>query len=138
MSPFERKKGKISRVTFNGAVKPIYDSFSGAGAEKVYDVLSAYLHSCVSGLRQTDLANMITNPTLFKALMLLFPMVAERVHDRHPDEFTAGHFDEILRPMFQRVKKATLASPGKSPGSLFETFRKSLQTGFTIGSGTGS
>lgn len=135
MSPFERKKGKISRVTFNGAIKPIYDSFAGAGPDTVYDVLSAYLQSCAAGLRDNDVAGMMTNPTLFKALMLLFPVVAERVHDRHAGEYTAGHFDEIMRPMFQRVRKSSLANPGKSAGSLLDAFRKGLQTGFTIGSG---
>lgn len=138
MSPFERKKGRISRVTFNGAIKPIYDAFADVGPEKVYEVLSAYLHSCTAGLRENDLSSMITNPTLFKALMLLFPTVAERVHDRHPGEYTVGHFDEILKPMFQRVRKSTLANPGKSAASLLDAFRKGLQTGFTIGSGSGA
>ena len=41
MSPFERRKGKISRVTFNNAIKPIYDSFAGAEPDYVYEVLSA-------------------------------------------------------------------------------------------------
>jgi DGQHR domain-containing protein len=135
MSPYERKKGKISRVTFNSAVKPILESFSGVGPETVYDVLNAYLQSCVTGLRDSDLSGMITNPTLFKALMLLFPIVAERVHDRHPGQYTVGHFDEILKLMFQRVRKSTLANPGKSAASLVDALRKGLQTGFTIGSG---
>jgi DGQHR domain-containing protein len=126
MSSFERKKGKISRVTFNGAIKPIYDSFSGAEPDKVYEVLSAYLQSCVSGLRQNGVAVMITNPTVFKALLLLFPMVAERVHDRHPDEYTATHFDEILRPMFSRIRKSSISNPGKSAASLFDALRKGL------------
>jgi DGQHR domain-containing protein len=132
MSPFERKKGKISRVTFNGAIKPIYDLFAAAGPETVYEVLSAYLQSCLAGLREHEVQNMITNPTLFKALMLLFPTVAERVNDRHPNEFTTAHFDEILKPMFQRARKGTLASPGKSAASLVEGFRKGLKTGFII------
>ncbi len=136
MSPFERKKGRISRVTFNSAVKPIYDSFAGATPEKVYDVLSAYLHSCATGLRENEVAEMITNPVLFKALMLLFPTVAERVHDRHPGDYTSSHFDEILGPMFQRVRKTALANPGKSSTSLLEVFRKGLQTGFSIGNGS--
>jgi DGQHR domain-containing protein len=135
MSPFERKKGKISRVTFNNAIKPIYESFGEVGPEVVYDVLSSYLHSCVSGLRENNLSSMITNPTLFKALMLLFPTVAERVNDRHPGEYTIANFESILKPMFHRMKKSVLSNPGKSAASLLDAFRKGLQTGFTIAVG---
>jgi len=138
MSPFERKKGKISRVTFNNAMKAIFESFSGATPDHVYDVLSAYLQCCVSGLRENDAATMITNPTMFKALMLLFPTVAERVADRHASEFTAGNFDEIMRPMFSRVRRADFSNPGKSANTLYDTFRKGLRSGFTIGSGAGA
>lgn len=135
MSPFERKKGKISRVTFNNAIKPIFDSFSGANPDYVYDVLSAYVQCCVAGLRDNGVEPMITNPTMFKALMLLFPTVAERVADRHANDFTVAHFDEIAAPMFQRVRRSDLANPGKSATALYDIFRKGLRSGFTIGSG---
>ena len=135
MSSSERRKGKISRVTFNSAMKAIYDSFTGASAEYVYNVLSAYLLCCKSGLREHKLEQLIANPTMFKALMLLFPTVAERVNDRHPGDFSVSHFDEIVSPMFQRIKRTDLANPGKSPTLLYETFRKALRSGFTIGTG---
>lgn len=138
MSPFERRKGKISRVTFNGAIKPIFDTLSGAKSEYVYDVLSAYLQSCLSGLRKNDAEATITNPTMFKGLMLLFPTVAEKVADRHGSEFTLANFDEVLAPMFERVRRADLANPGKSASSLVDVFKKGLRTGFTIGSGSAS
>lgn len=136
MSPSERRKGKVSRVTFNNAMKAIYDSFSGASPEYVYDVLSAYLIGCKSGLREHKLEELISNPTMFKALMLLFPIVAERVNDRHSGNYNVANFDEIVGPMFQRVKRNDLANPGKSPTSLFENFSKTLRSGFTIGTGS--
>lgn len=135
MSPSERKKGKLSRVTFNNAMKAIFESFTGASADYVYQVLSAYILCCKSGLREHALEELMSNPTVFKALMLLFPTVAERVNDRHPNEFTVSHFDEIVTPMFQRLKRSDLANPGKSPTPLYETFKKALRSGFTIGSG---
>ena len=135
MSPFERKKGQISRVTFNNAIKPIYDSFSGAKPTFIYDVLSAYLRCCISGLRQNDAEQMITNPTMFKALMLLFPTIAERVADRHMSSFTVANFDEIMGPMFLRVRRYDFSNPGKSSTALVDTFRKGLRAGFTIGTG---
>jgi hypothetical protein len=135
MSPSERKRGKVSRVTFNAALKPITDAFAGAEADWVFDVLSGYLHACVAGLREMDLAGSITNPTVFRALMLLFPTVAERVSDRHPNEFTVAHFDEIIGPLFARLKKSDLERPGTSHINLHEVLRKALRSGFTIGRG---
>jgi hypothetical protein len=135
MSPFERKKGKISRVTFNGALKPVLDTFTGATADYVYQVLAAYFRSCLGGLRQNDLGELITNPTMFKSLVILFPTIAEKVADRHGPLFTLDNFDEIMSPMFERVRRSDLANPGKSPSSLVETFKKGLRTGFTIGAG---
>lgn len=136
MSPYERKKGKISRVTFNGALKPVLDTFAGASTSYVYDVLRSYFESCLGGLRQNDLSDLITNPTMFKALVILFPFVAEKVSDRHKQKFTLEHFDEILCPMFERVRRSDLANPGKSPSYMVEIFKKGMRTGFTIGAGS--
>ncbi|RYF64172.1 MAG: DGQHR domain-containing protein, partial [Cytophagaceae bacterium] len=138
MSPFERKKGKISRVTFNGALKPVLDTFSGANAEYVYQVLASYFQSSLGGLRRNDVSELITNPTMFKALVMVFPVIAEKVSDRHGNQFTLDHFDQILVPMFERIRRSDLASPGKSPTSLVDVFRKGLRTGFTIGAGSSS
>lgn len=135
MSPFERKKGKISRVSFNGALKPVLDTFVGATTEYVYQVLAAYFHSCLAGLRHNDVAEFIANPTMFKALVSLFPTIAEKVADRHGSQFTASNFDEVLAPMFERVRRSDLANPGKSPAALVDTMKKGLRTGFTIGVG---
>ncbi len=76
LSPSEKQTGKISRVTFNAALKAIWETFVGSDARHVYDVLSAYLHACISGLRGRDAAESITNPALFKVLLLLFPTIA--------------------------------------------------------------
>lgn len=138
MSPFERKKGKISRVTFNGALKSVLDTFVGASPDYVYQVLAAYFQSCLGGLRQNEVADLITNPTMFKALVMIFPTIAEKVADRYGSQFTLDHFDEILAPMFERVRRSDLANPGKSPTSLVDIFKRGLRTGFTIGAGSSS
>lgn len=44
MSPSTRSRGKISRVTFNTALRPIWNAFAGNPAEFVYQALSSYLH----------------------------------------------------------------------------------------------
>jgi DGQHR domain-containing protein len=81
LSPSERRKGKLSRVTFNAALKSIWTAFAESDPDFVYKVLSAYLSACLAGLRIHNAEANIINPTLFKALILLFPNVAERVVD---------------------------------------------------------
>jgi DGQHR domain-containing protein len=133
MSSAERKKAKISRVTFSAALKPIFTSFAGSPSKYVYEVISAYLEAWLSGLRTQKLEDMITSPTLFRAIMLLFPVIAEKVSDRYGEQFTADHFVEVLRPVFSRTKKADFQSPGNSPGALYDLLRRQLESGFSLG-----
>lgn len=135
MSPSSRSKGKISRVTFNTALQAVSQVLKGADAETVYSVLSAYLHAWGPLLRtHGEYSKLITNSTLFRAIVLLFPHVAERVSDRHGSNFSAENFAEVLRPAFSRLKAQTIKQPGSSPTALCETFKKALQSGFSLGS----
>lgn len=132
MSPFERKRGRISRVTFNAAAKKILPVFAGSEGSEIYRVLAAYLHACLSGLRTHEAEDKITNPTLFSAFMMLFPNIAERVSDKTGGHFTAENFSTILDPMFNRIKSADLRKPGPSPRQLFESMRRASTSTFTI------
>jgi len=133
MSSAERKSGKISRVTFNAAMKPVFSALEGTNTAHAYEVLSAYIHAWLSGLRDREVEEKITNPTLFRAIMLLFPIVAEKAADRYGDALSSENFSEVLRPVLSRAKKSDLQSPGKSPSVLFDTLRKQLESGFSIG-----
>src|SRR5208282_5254000 len=82
LSPSERRKGMISRVTFNAALKSVDGAFVDASAEDVYGVLNLYLRACLAGLALHEAQANIANPALFKALVLLFPSIAERVAER--------------------------------------------------------
>lgn len=133
LSPSERRAGKISRVTFNQALKSIWTAFSDSDGQSVYAVLSAYLHACLNGLRTHGAAEKITNPTLFKSLMLTFPNAAQRVSDRFGGDYTVANFEQVLTPLFRNVKKVEFLRPGASHVSLHETFRKALSAGFSLG-----
>jgi hypothetical protein len=67
--------------------------------------------------------------------VLLLPAAAERVSNRHGEEYTVEHFSEILDPFFSRIKKADLKRPGGSPVALHETFKRAMESGFSIGRG---
>jgi DGQHR domain-containing protein len=132
LSPSERRKGKISRVTFNAALKSIEHAFVDAEAPDVYGVLNAYLTACVAGLRYHGVEANIANSALFKALALLFANVAERVSDRHGGAYTVKNFEDVLTPFFRRLKKGDLPRPGVGHLALYENYRKALSAGFSL------
>lgn len=132
LSPSERRKGKISRVTFNAALKSIDGAFVDAEAVDIYRVLNTYLRACVSGLETHGVAANLVNPALFKALILLFANVAERVADRHGGRYTLQNFEDVLGPFFRRLKKGDLPKPATGHLALYETYRKTLSSGFSL------
>jgi DGQHR domain-containing protein len=132
LSPAEKRKGKITRVTFNSAFKAIQDAFVDASAEDVYQVMNAYLAACVSGLAFHKAQENIANPVLFKALVMLFANIAERVSDRHGGKYTVANFEEVLHPFLRRLKKNELPKPGATPPVMLDYFRKTLSAGFSL------
>lgn len=132
LSPAEKRKGLLSRVTFNAAMRSIKKAFDGASAEDVYQVFNAYLTGCRHGLGLHGLDANIVHPALFKALALLFINVAERVADRHGAQYTVANFEEVLIPFFRRLKKSDLPRVGLGPAGLYDYFNKALSAGFLI------
>lgn len=132
LSPAEKRKGMISRVTFNAALRSIRKAFEGAPAADVYAVLNAYLLACRRGLGLHDLDAQLANPVLFKALTQLFVNVAERVADRHGGNYTVANFEEVLIPFFRRLKKSELPRAGLTAAALHEYYAKALSAGFLI------
>jgi DGQHR domain-containing protein len=131
MSPASRAAGKISRVTFNAALKPILSVFENAEGDHVYRVLEAYVRAFVEGCDRLEARKAIVNPTVFRAMMHLFPEVGGRVKDRYRD-YTTDNFSAVLSPIFHRLKNSDLLKPSKSHIELFEAFSKALRQSFTL------
>lgn len=126
MSPAQKKSGKISRVTFNSAIKPIYGVFGDRDAIEIYTFLNAYLKAMCTGLQKKGL-NSITKPTIFKAIMQFFPQVA-RLTD---GEYTVEKFSEILTPMFAAISTSKI-SKASSIKTITDHFAECLNRGFTL------
>jgi DGQHR domain-containing protein len=92
LSPSAKTVGKISRVTFNAAVKPLVPVFSESDPQKAYSAISAYLHAFLTSATEAKLKPNITNPIVFRAVVSVFPEVAQRVKDRHGADYTVLHF----------------------------------------------
>lgn len=132
MTPAARASGKISRVTFNAAVKPLLAVFSDFEAEEIYEALRGYLRAFLAGAkaRKTDVE--ITNSTIFRGSLMLFPDVARRVKERYGAQYTEEHFTDIMAPMFSNLKMSTLKRPGNSSKALKDNLLKAMESGFKL------
>jgi DGQHR domain-containing protein len=133
LTPSSRQKGKISRVTMNAALSPIWNVFGLMPAEESYAALRDYLHAWIPVLRANDAQTNLTNSTLLRAIFLIFPLAAQRVNSKYGDIYATPHFEEALRPIFSKAKKSQLKTPGAKPLALAEEFKKMLESGFSIG-----
>lgn len=132
MSPSKRQAHKLSRVTFNNAVKPTLQIFSDGDSERIYPPIRAYMSAFISGLESIGVDEVITNPIVFRAIMDIFPNVAERVRDRYGKGFEEGNFMSVLEPLFSKAKQSWFIKPSKSYKELSETLSKTLKSSFTI------
>ena len=133
MSSSARASGKLSRVTFNAAVKPILSSFATNSSSIIYPALKSYLRVFYKGLNSLGARDTIVNPIVFRAIFEVFPEVAQRVVDRHGPSFKDESFDDILTNLFARVKSSAFTKPPKSHKELAGDFSKALKSGFIIG-----
>jgi len=132
LSPAERKKGLISRVTFNAAMKPLIPIFSGSDAPEIYEALSAYVSAFVKGADHLKAKGVITKPPVFRGAMLLFADTAQTAKDRFGKPYTADKFYEVLKPMFNRISSNNLKKPGNSHKELHSILSKALRTSFVL------
>lgn len=132
MSPAARSSGKISRVTFNAAVKVLIPIFGDSQADGIYSAVRAYLNAFLAGARERKLEPDLTNSTTFRATMMLFPEVARSVKDRYGADYTVSNFAEVVNPMFERLRTTTFKRPGNSHKQLHDTLMKALKTNFTL------
>ena len=133
LTPASRSAGKLTRVTFNQAFKPLIPMFSQSQDDNVvYEATKTYLLAFVGGLQKIKSADAVTNATVFKAIMQLFPEAARRVKDRKGSVYTADNFAEVLAPLFLRLKPQMLKKPGASYKALHDTMDDILRKSFSL------
>lgn len=120
MSPSSRTKGKISRVTFKKAIKPILPKVMENDAPDVYKALNLYLLSFKQKAEEiTQNSKVIANPIIISASFLFFPDVSSRVIDKF-SVLTADHFTAVLSPVFKKLRSSSFVRIGNSPRKLYE------------------
>lgn len=131
LSPSDRIKGKISRVTFNAALKPVMGAFVGKEPEDIYTALRGFIGAFISGADKRGAPGAIVKPVVFRAAMQLFPQVAQRVKDKNA-AYSINSFVDALSPLFTRIKLKTLMQPPLSQSALFNEMSDALRTSFTL------
>ena len=113
MSASARKSGKISRVTFNSAVKHTVDQFLESDRELIWEGLNLYFKSIVKCFDEEKSipASAISNPLVFKAWMNFFPYVMQRYLDRNGMVFRIDLFTDLIRPVVIKLPLKNLTNP---------------------------
>lgn len=133
LSPTERAKGKVSRVTFNAAVKPLLGVVASVNDSEVHLILSSYISALQERLDEVGAKLALTNSAVvFKAFMRLFPDVARKVKDRHGPSYSHENFIEAIEPLTLSLQASRLRNPGTSVQDLFEYLKKLLDSGFQL------
>lgn len=126
LSPSERQSGKVSRVTFNAAVRPALDKFSQRDVESVFPTLNSYLAGARQHLTDKNALDTFADTTVFKALLDIFPRIARVVIDRNGNKFDDSDFFDAMAPMFRQTRRSTFEKPGKSYKALSDKLLKKL------------
>jgi DGQHR domain-containing protein len=131
-SPFESARNKITRVTFRAAVKPLLELLPSKSPDDIYQILNAYLLAVVNLISQKVGDTVIGKPVVFRALLGIFPLMAQRVSDRFSSRYTAANFGEILTPLFANMPSSRLETPGANWVKLQDYFMKRTREKMTL------
>lgn len=128
MSASKRKREHISRVTFNTAMKPILSLFGEVDDKKIYDVISSYLTALLHEAKTSGLSIDITAPVVFRAMLVIFPDIAQRVRDKNGTNYSSDNFAVILKDMFKRIKPSAAKQVGNSVLAYAKIFTDGLKS----------
>lgn len=126
MSATSKSKGKLTRVTFNAAIKPIYEIFGDRDTEDVYNYLNAYLKVMLNGLSRRGIKSTI-KPLVFRAIMQLFPAVARLVNG----DYDIENYNNVLVTFFGKITPNKINN-ATSIKAIYDHFIDCLNKGFVL------
>ena len=132
LSPSEASRTKITRVSFNNAVKPLLPLFGSRPAEEIYDILNAYLQAIKAELNRRTNLPLLAKPVVFRAFMAIFRDIAQRHVDKYGNRYSAENFQEIAQPIFYKIQIAKIEKPGTSWTNLRDYFDKRLNSKLSL------
>jgi DGQHR domain-containing protein len=133
LSPASKAKGKLTRSTFNTAVKPLVKSFGGKSEAEVFEILNNYFISFYEAiLTNHDLQDQMFNTTFFKSICGFFPIVAAKVKDRFGAIYTTDNFYHFLKSVGTTIRKSKLKVTGTAYKPLVKTLEECLKEDFLL------
>ncbi|GGY79479.1 hypothetical protein GCM10011613_25420 [Cellvibrio zantedeschiae] len=90
LSRYEKKKGKISKVTFYDSLKQIIREFQITDTERLYKVINTYLNAAndIATNKNISLIDEITKATVFKILIAHSKTIISVITDNRPEDVT--------------------------------------------------
>jgi len=131
LSSADKVRNKISRVTFNAAVKPITTIFGEKEADEVYDILNNFLKTIEIGFKKKEIGDKILNPYIFRAIISIFPEAARKVKDKYND-YSLENFYHSLVYFFDNIVISKLNKRLTGHKELADHFNECLKKDFTL------
>jgi DGQHR domain-containing protein len=131
LTPSKRAKSKISRVTFNAALKSIYPALTSRSSAEIQTILSEYLASVRDQIiRNGGDEEIMVNSVTFRAIVSFFIQAARRVKDRFGPEYNVENFDSVLAPLFDNIQIGKLS--GTSQAKILDYLDKHFKGEFQL------
>lgn len=103
LSRFDKQKGKISKVTFYDAMKPILKEFNISNTDRLYKIINTFFLAAddVSEIYRFNLDTSITKATLFKILVAHSRAIITMISDSNADDIDkiSEHKKYLLRSL---------------------------------------
>ena len=132
LSPAEASRTKITRVTFNYAVKPLLPLFSSRSEEEIYEILNAYLTAVTAEINKKTTVPLLAKPVVFRAFLALFRPIVQRLVDKYGQVYSAENFQSVLTPVFSNLPIAKVEKPGSSWTALRDYLEKRVVSKLTL------
>ena len=132
LSPSKKNPSKISRVTFNSAVRPILSVISSADKDEVFNVTNSFLLAIQTCLRNIQCEDSLVNPIVFRAFFDIFKLAAQRVKDRYGRIYSVDNFYDVLKNVIEPISKSKYTKPGNSFKDLSSKLAKNLTEDFSL------
>ncbi|MEX9849260.1 DGQHR domain-containing protein [Providencia huaxiensis] len=132
LSPSERKKGKISRVTFNASFSSVLNILENKSTEELFSIFNAYLSAMFKIFEDIGCKDELLNSMVFRGVISFFPEVASRVKYKYNSEYTSDNFSEVLQPVALMINKNTIVKNRSSYKKLVEILNGYLTKNFQL------
>lgn len=131
LSSSSREPNKISRVTFNTALKSIYNITGSRPSSEVKEIIGNYLLAFSNGLKKISGSDDVLFQSIpFRAIIAFFSNVAEKVKDKYGADYSVENFSEVLDAPFDAIRVSSIQ--GNSISKIKSHLEKSLKTDFSL------